>query len=515
MRTRALAIIGLSGMLAILESGCGSVASAPPPLSVSTASLPDGFVAFPYSQTIQAAGGVPPYKWTITSGNLPDGLALGNDSSPVATITGTPDTAESAIAFSVQVVDARNQSATESYTINIRSTEIAQLRPVQGSVPAATVEIQGLSAGPFNPAYWQQNTLNWVPDVRMPMFAAQITGPYQNIYAPWPLELPNGGWRMFYGGWDGQDVPFDEISSTSTTDFLTFGVRDRVIAHGAFLNVNNVNVQQLPDGSFHMICTGGEFAPINQNFPLYFSSPDGSTWNGAVEPYSAQLSDIINVNGYSGFSTGDFNGANVLLNDNGTWVLYFVDSNNRGSVYRATASSLPNFQLQAAALATQHGVNDVKKIVLNGTPWYLMGLVYNAQSIWYSLSNDGTSFTAERTLFNNWSVQDLNIVALGFVMKGNSVLGALYGATSVPTLDQNEIFGRWLQKKVLVTDSSGTNQAVQGAFGPDRQWLQTAAGTIQGTIAVYAEDGVTPLGTGPVNLSAGTAYQLVLTSNGQ
>ena len=320
---------------------------------------------------------------------------------------------------------------------------------------------------------------------------------------------------MFYGGWDGQDVPFDEISSTSTTDFLSFGVRDRVIAHGAFLNVNNVNVQQLPDGSFHMICTGGEFAPSNQNFPLYFSSPDGSTWNGAVEPYSAQLSDIINVNGYAGFSTGNFNGANVLLDGGATWVLYFKDWNHFDTTYRATADTLPNFQFQGVALEPSDFVNDVKKISVDGQIWYLMGLVETdpKQSVFYSLSTDGISFQPERTLFKNVSAQDFYIVALGFVMKGNQLLGALYGASSVPTLDQNQIFGRWLQKRIIVTDSLGANKRVQGAYGPDRQWLQTTAGTFQGTIAVYAEDGVTPLAAGPVSLSAGTAYQLVLGSN--
>jgi hypothetical protein len=30
-----------------------------------------------------------------------------------------------------------------------------------------------MSAGPFNPLSWEMDTLNWVPDVRMPMFAAQ------------------------------------------------------------------------------------------------------------------------------------------------------------------------------------------------------------------------------------------------------------------------------------------------------------------------------------------------------
>ena len=37
-----------------------------------------------------------------------------------------------------------------------------------------------------------------------------------------------------------------------------------------------------------------------------------------------------------------------------------------------------------------------------------------------------------------------------------------------------------------------------------------ASGSIQGTITVYAEDGVTPLARGSVNVSGGNAYQLAL-----
>lgn len=133
----------------------------------------------------------------------------------------------------------------------------AVLQDASGQVAADTIEIQGLSAGTFNPTYWQNNTLNWVPEMRMPMLAPQTTGTYHNIYAPWALEQTGGGWRLFYGGWDGQDVPFDQIFSVTTSDFLSFANRDHIIANGDFVNVNNVNVQQLPDGSLHMICTGG------------------------------------------------------------------------------------------------------------------------------------------------------------------------------------------------------------------------------------------------------------------
>jgi len=67
-----------------------------------------------------------------------------------------------------------------------------------------------------------------------------------------------------------------------------------------------------------MICTGGQAGNSGiGDKPVYFSSPDGVTWNGAAEPYSAQLSDIIAIQGYAPFSSGNFNGANVLLRDSG------------------------------------------------------------------------------------------------------------------------------------------------------------------------------------------------------
>jgi hypothetical protein len=278
--------------------------------------------------------------------------------------------------------------------------------------------------------------------------------------------------------------------------------------------VNNVNVQQLPDGSLHMICTGGQ-AGDSFTKPVYFSSPDGVTWNNNPEPYLAQLSDVIRIDGYAGFSTGNFNGTNVLFKENGSWTLYFKDWNDFGTTYRATAVNLPNFQLQGVALKSDHLINDVKKFAVNGTNWYLMALHFNAQSLWYSLSNDGVSFSPEQLLFRHVSAQDQYIVALGFVMKGNQLLGTLYGASAVETLDQNQIFARWLQKKLIIRDDSGSTHQPTGGYGPDRQWFQTPqSGSITGSVVVYAEDGVTPLASGSVDASSGKAYQLVLSGGG-
>src|SRR5262249_44565595 len=139
-------------LLAIAASGCGAGGKAtipPPVLAITTASLPDWMETFPYAQTLQTSGGLAPYSWSITSGNLPHGLSLGASSSASATISGTPDTAGSAT-FTIQVKDSHNQTATHSYAVNIKTLVSAQLQEVQGQVAPGTAEIQGVSAGAFN-----------------------------------------------------------------------------------------------------------------------------------------------------------------------------------------------------------------------------------------------------------------------------------------------------------------------------------------------------------------------------
>ena len=54
------------------------------PLSITTASLPNGTAGVGYSAAITAIGGVYPYTWSITNGTLPKGLNL-NTSTGVIT----------------------------------------------------------------------------------------------------------------------------------------------------------------------------------------------------------------------------------------------------------------------------------------------------------------------------------------------------------------------------------------------------------------------------------------------
>jgi Putative Ig domain/Abnormal spindle-like microcephaly-assoc'd, ASPM-SPD-2-Hydin len=107
-------------MLLVAFASCGGPTQAPPTAPViTTASLPNGTLETPYSQTIQASGGVAPFRWTVSVGALPSKIALNPSVTNTVTLSGTPDTAVQALAFTVQVTDSANRSAVQPYTVSI------------------------------------------------------------------------------------------------------------------------------------------------------------------------------------------------------------------------------------------------------------------------------------------------------------------------------------------------------------------------------------------------------------
>jgi hypothetical protein len=89
-----------------------------PTLSLTATALPTGLVNGPYSTTITATDGLPPYTYTLAANNnLPDGLTLTTDTNDnSATIAGTP-TAAGTYNFTVQVKDSVSEVASAAYTI--------------------------------------------------------------------------------------------------------------------------------------------------------------------------------------------------------------------------------------------------------------------------------------------------------------------------------------------------------------------------------------------------------------
>jgi Putative Ig domain len=79
-----------------------------PPLSL-TGSLPNAILGQSYTQTLTATGGISPYTYHVTAGNLPAGLAL----STAGVISGVP-TAPGASSFTVTVTDTETTPQTAS-----------------------------------------------------------------------------------------------------------------------------------------------------------------------------------------------------------------------------------------------------------------------------------------------------------------------------------------------------------------------------------------------------------------
>jgi hypothetical protein len=104
-------------------------------LTLSSALLPSGQVGIAgYSATITGYNGVPPYIWSMTNGNLPQGLT-GTAGNTTYTITGTPQILESQT-FTMEITDQSGQApVSRVYTITI-----AQNVPVitTSSLPSGT-----------------------------------------------------------------------------------------------------------------------------------------------------------------------------------------------------------------------------------------------------------------------------------------------------------------------------------------------------------------------------------------
>jgi hypothetical protein len=107
MRLRSFALLPSVILVALC---CTEIAAAQPLTITSPLQLPDGSVGIPYSVTVTASGGAPPYTWSIVTSTLPAGLSL-NASTGV--ISGTPTFREGA-GFFLKVTDSVGANVTQT-----------------------------------------------------------------------------------------------------------------------------------------------------------------------------------------------------------------------------------------------------------------------------------------------------------------------------------------------------------------------------------------------------------------
>ncbi len=105
---------------------------------------PGAIVGTPYSDTLTATGGTPPYTWSVNAGSLPPGLTL----TSAGVLAGTPTTAGS-YTFSVNVTDKNNGIATTSITLVVGRRPDPQLPgpAVRGGVGTAYTDTLTATGG--------------------------------------------------------------------------------------------------------------------------------------------------------------------------------------------------------------------------------------------------------------------------------------------------------------------------------------------------------------------------------
>jgi len=118
--------------------------------TITTLSLADGTVGWPYNQSLSAAGVTGSVTWSLAGGSLPAGLSLVGST---GAITGTP-TAGGESAFSIRVTDSLSATGTAAFSIKVYQP----LSITTASLPAGKVGVayssQVSSTGGVAPCTW-------------------------------------------------------------------------------------------------------------------------------------------------------------------------------------------------------------------------------------------------------------------------------------------------------------------------------------------------------------------------
>jgi hypothetical protein len=255
------------------------------PLQVTTTSLPAGMVGQPYSQTLHATGGSPPYTWTLAAGSLQAGLTLRAD----GVVSGTP-TEGDARSVDVQVQDASSRTA--SQWLNLTIVQLLDISVFSlPSLPSTNVWASYLAG-------------------------VQVSGgvpPYDLSLAPGSAPLPPGitftgyptGWGQFQG------TPTAPGTYGFTLRAEDSGTIVQTVTRGFTILVeNNLNIPEyavMPYGVIHQpyletVGGGGGTPPyswsiVSGSLPtgLILSSSTGElsgvpTWSGRAE-FGVRLTD--------------------------------------------------------------------------------------------------------------------------------------------------------------------------------------------------------------------------------
>ena len=113
-------------------------------ITLNPATLPPGVTAVPYSQSVTASGGTPPYTYAVSNGALPTGLTL---NPATGQISGVP-VAPGLFTFTIRATDAASCTGAREYTVTIVAATVTGIPTLDPLALALMVLVLGV-AGAF------------------------------------------------------------------------------------------------------------------------------------------------------------------------------------------------------------------------------------------------------------------------------------------------------------------------------------------------------------------------------
>jgi hypothetical protein len=159
-----LRLLSLTCGLAIYASvtGCGGSGGGnpPTPITITSTTLGQATINSAYNTTLTATGGSGTYTWSVSSGNLPAGLAL----SSAGVISGTP-TAAGLNSFTVQVADSETapEMATQPLKLAVSGGTLTITSTPPGGQVGGGYSFDLTATGGVPPYTWAGDTSNPIP----------------------------------------------------------------------------------------------------------------------------------------------------------------------------------------------------------------------------------------------------------------------------------------------------------------------------------------------------------------
>ncbi len=200
------------------EKAVAAVTVTPPTPSTSTlaitnSALPEANASLPYTASLSAVGGIAPYKWSLVSGSLPQGVQLQGASGAIA---GTTSKLGS-YPLSVKVTDASGHDATAGFSLTVTAQSMT-LAITSSSLPAADASVlysAPLSAtGGVTPYQWSLASGSLPSGIQLQSSSGVLTGTTA-VAGSYPFSL-----RVTDASGNHASAAFNlTVSSTSTTGF--------------------------------------------------------------------------------------------------------------------------------------------------------------------------------------------------------------------------------------------------------------------------------------------------------